>query len=169
MRALVAPAPFKGTLSAAEAARAMAAGLVQVQPDWTLDLAPISDGGDGFLETMIMATGARRQVAVVRGPVHSPVAAAYGLKREPDGVLALIESAQAAGLAHLPPEHFDPLGASSGGVGELMLEARQKGARRFLLGLGGSASTDGGAGLARALGYRLHDGAGDAAAGRGAA
>jgi len=123
--------------------------------DIECELLPTSDGGDGFLDCLAGALGARRYSVVVRGPVHSPVAVPYGL-RAADG-LAIVETALACGIALLDPAHLDPLGASTGGVGEVLAEARQQGARQVLVGLGGSASTDGGAGMARALGYRFLD------------
>jgi glycerate kinase len=96
---------------------------------------------------------------LVRGPLHSPVKATYGLGRGADR-MAVVESAQAIGVALVPGGRLDPLGASSGGLGELLAEARQAGARSFLVGLGGSAATDGGTGMARALGYRFLDAGG---------
>lgn len=155
MKVVVAPAAFKGTLSPLEAARAIETGLRSVDPSLQCDLVPLSDGGDGFLEAMLPALGAERRSVIVRGPVHSPVSASFGLSSG-DGT-GVIEAAQACGLALLPPDQLDPLGASTGGVGELVAEARQAGARSLLIGAGGSASTDGGSGMARALGYRFLD------------
>ena len=135
----------------------MAAGLRGRYPDVELDLLPISDGGDGFLECLESPLHLSRRSVVVRGPVHAPVAAAYGLGADGTGV---VEAAQAVGMARLAPEQLDALGASSGGLGDLLGEVRQAGAQRLVVGLGGSASTDGGTGMARALGYRFLDGAG---------
>ena len=157
MNVVVAPNAFKGTLSPLQAARAIEAGLRQADPGVECDICPVSDGGDGFLEAMSTALGAERRAVIVRGPVHSPVKAAYGLHRRERSILAVVESAQAIGLALLPPDQLDPLGASSGGLGELLAEARQAGADAMLVGLGGTASTDGGTGMARALGYRFLD------------
>jgi glycerate kinase len=120
-------------------------------------LAPLSDGGDGFLEALLAANPIPRRKVLVRGPVHSPVGAAYGLGS--DG-RAVIETALACGMALLRDGELDPLGSSTGGVGELMAEARQNGATEFVIGVGGSASTDGGTGMARALGYRFLDSGG---------
>jgi glycerate kinase len=155
MRVVIAPTAFKGTLTPREAAEAIAAGLGQCYPEAELDLVPIADGGDGFLESLEGPLAAQRRSVLVRGPVHSPLAANYGL--QPGGGVAIIEAALAVGLARLPPGQLDPLGASSGGLGELLAEARQAGARSFLVGLGGSAGSDGGTGMARALGYRFLD------------
>jgi glycerate kinase len=178
-RIVVAPNAFKGFLSPVAAADAIATGLRRSHPGAALDLAPLSDGGDGFLETMLVALGGgERRAAMVRGPVHAPVAAAFGLvggaagdgagARDAAGsgstapgraapLTAIVEMARAAGLALLPRDQLEPLAASTGGVGELLREARQAGATRFLIGLGGSATSDGGTGMARALGYRFLD------------
>jgi glycerate kinase len=154
---LVAPTAFKGTLTPGQAAAAIAQGLMAANPGAEVELAPLSDGGDGFLECIEARLGAARRSVVVRGPDHAPLAAAFGLSAE--GV-AVVEAALAVGLARLGSRGLDPLGASSGGLGELLAETRQAGASEILLGLGGSASTDGGTGMARALGYRFLDAAG---------
>ncbi|MFN2464470.1 MAG: glycerate kinase [Candidatus Dormibacteria bacterium] len=157
MKLVVAPTAYKGTMSPREVADAMTAGIASRYPRAQFVTVPISDGGDGFLECLEGPLGASRRSVVVRGPLHSPLAAAYAIN--PQGV-AVIETAAAIGMARLPARHLDAMGASSGGLGELMAEARQAGAGEFLLGLGGSASTDGGTGMARALGYRFLDRAG---------
>ena len=154
---VIAPTAFKGTLSPREAAAAIAGGIRQRNPAVDPDIAPISDGGDGFLECLEGPLHAERRSVVVRGPVHSPVAAAYAVA--PGGV-GIVEAAQAVGMARLGAGELDALGASSGGLGELLAEVRQAGARRLVVGLGGSASTDGGTGMARALGYRFLDATG---------
>jgi glycerate kinase len=139
------------------AARAIESGLRSAHPDVECDLAPLSDGGDGFLEAVQAAEPAPRHKVMVRGPVHSPVGASFALV---PGGRAVIETAQACGMALLAEQELDPLGASTGGVGELIAEARQRGAAEFVIGVGGSASTDGGTGMARACGYRFLDAAG---------
>ena len=156
MKVVVAPNAYKGSLSPLAAARAIESGLRRGNPTVLCELAPLSDGGDGFLEALLHALPGRRHRVLVRGPDHAPVGAAYGIRR--DG-LAVIEAAQACGLALLG-EARDPLGASTGGVGELLAEARQQGGVEFVIGIGGSASTDGGTGMARALGYRFLDAGG---------
>ncbi|MEA2682949.1 MAG: glycerate 2-kinase [Chloroflexota bacterium] len=158
MRVVVAPTAFKGTLGPTAAAGAIAAGLRRRRPDLEIDLVPIADGGDGFLESLEGALGAERRSVIVRGPVHAPLAAPFGLQA--GNGLAIVEAALAVGLARLAAGELDPLGASSGGLGEVLAEARQAGGRTFLVGLGGSASTDGGTGMARALGYRFLDSGG---------
>ncbi len=160
MKAVVAPTAFKGTLSPLQAATAIAAGLGQAWPGAEVDLCPIADGGDGFLEAVGAVVGVERRAVLVRGPVHTPVKATYGFRREGGGGLAVVESALAIGLALVSRGDLDPTGASTGGLGELLAEARQAGATSLLVGLGGSAATDGGTGMARALGYRFLDAAG---------
>jgi glycerate kinase len=142
------------------AARAIESGLRRTLSEVRCDLCPVSDGGDGFLEVLLAANPAPRHKVVVRGPVHSPVGISYALAQGSQGGRAVIETAQACGMARLGEGDLDPLGASTGGVGELIAEARQKGATDFVIGVGGSASTDGGSGMARALGYRLLDAGG---------
>ncbi|MDP9326222.1 MAG: glycerate kinase [Candidatus Dormibacteraeota bacterium] len=160
MKVVAAPTAFKGTLTPLRAADAIAAGLRQTSREVEVDVCPIADGGDGFLEAIGEALEVEGRAVLVRGPMHAPVKATYGIRREEAGTLAVVESAQAVGLALLQPGQLDPLGASSGGLGELLAEARQAGSTSFLVGLGGSASTDGGTGMARALGYRFLDGDG---------
>jgi glycerate kinase len=139
------------------AAQAIESGLRSAHPKIDCDLAPLSDGGDGFLEALLAAKPVPRHKVLVRGPVHSPVGASYALA---PGGRAVIETAQACGMALLGEDELDPLGASTGGVGELIAEARQNGATEFVIGVGGSASTDGGTGMARAVGYRFLDAGG---------
>jgi glycerate kinase len=157
VKVVAAPNAFKGSLSPLQGARAVEAGLRRADPAVDCDLAPISDGGDGFLEALLTARPAERRKLVVRGPVHSPVAATYAVDA---GGAALVEAAQACGIALLGDGQRDPLGASTGGVGEILAQARQDGAVELVVGVGGSASTDGGTGMARALGYRFLDSAG---------
>jgi len=154
VKVVVAPTAFKGTLTPNEAASAIGRGLRQAHPEAELVALPISDGGDGFLECLSGPVAGERRSVVVRGPVHAPLAAPYALSSTGVGV---VEAALAIGLARLRPGELDPLGATSGGLGELLAEVRQAGATEILVGLGGSASTDGGTGLA---GYRFLDAAG---------
>jgi glycerate 2-kinase len=149
---VLAPDKFKGTLSAAQAAAHLAAGLERASPGLRVIRLPVADGGDGTVDAAV-AAGYRRAEAEVQGPSGEPVSAAFAFG---DGT-AVIESAQAAGLGRLPGGVPAPLTASSRGVGELILAAAGLGARRVVLGLGGVASTDGGAGLVTALGARLLD------------
>lgn len=152
---MLAPNAFKGTLSAIEAAEAMAEGARRALPDARLDLLPIADGGDGTMDVLVAGTGGGRRTLRVRGPLGERVDAAYGVLEE--GKLAVIEMAQAAGLALVPAARRDPRITTTHGVGELMQHAYDAGARRFIIGIGGSATNDGGAGMAQALGYHLLD------------
>jgi glycerate 2-kinase len=158
---IIAPDGFGGTLTAADAAAAIAAGWRDVRPDDELVLVPMSDGGEGLLDVLeVLATpSATRQVAEVAGPLGQPVDAGWLLRS--DGS-AVVESAQACGLALVAPERRDPMLATTYGVGELLEVIRELGARRILVGLGGTASVDGGAGALTALGFRptLEDGSG---------
>jgi glycerate kinase len=146
MRLLVAPDKFAGTLTAVEAAQAIATGWARQAPDDELDLAPMSDGGPGFVHVLHAALGGILEPVVVAGPFGDPVPAEILL----DGDTAYVESAQACGLALSGTDR--PERASTYGVGELVLAAREAGARRVVVGLGGSGTTDGGAGLLAALG-----------------
>src|SRR5580693_683433 len=159
-RVVVAPDKFKGSLTAAE----VAAGLLRGGFTGEIEALPVADGGDGTVAAAIAAGYSRVELAV-RGPVGKNVTASYALL----GDTAVIEAAQACGLALLPPGCLAPLTATSRGVGELILAAGQLGARRIVLGVGGVATTDGGAGLLQALGARLTDDEGrDLAPGGGA-
>ncbi len=146
MRVLVAPDKFAGTLTAVEAAQAIAAGWKRQAPDDELDLAPMSDGGPGFVEVLHAALGGSLEPVVVSGPFGDPVPATILL----DVHTAYVESAQACGLALSGTDR--PEQASTYGVGELVAAAREAGATRVVVGLGGSGTTDGGAGLLAALG-----------------
>jgi glycerate kinase len=160
MRVLIAPQEFKGSLTAAEAATAIAAGLGRARPEWELDVAPVSDGGPGFLEAMCAAGSHEWCVAAARDPLGRPVAASY--LRLTEAREAVVEAAQANGLWRLGPGELDPLHADTAGVGDLILAAMSEPPSRLIIGVGGSATTDGGAGMARALGARFLDGAGNA-------
>jgi glycerate 2-kinase len=149
---VVAPDKFKGTLTAAQVAAHVAAGLDRACPGVTTVQVPVADGGDGTVDAA-EAAGFRRVEMGVRGPTGRPVTASFALL---DGT-AVIESAQACGLTRLPGGVAAPLTATSRGVGELILAAVRMRAKRIVLGLGGVACTDGGAGLVTALGGRLLD------------
>jgi glycerate kinase len=147
---VIAPDKFKGTLCASEVAAHVAAGLAAVRPGVETVAIPVADGGDGTVDAAI-AAGYRRVELGVRGPLGRSVTAAFGLL---DGA-AVIEVAQACGLTLLRGRELAPLTATSRGVGELIVAAVRMGAKKVVLGLGGTATTDGGAGLVQALGARL--------------
>jgi glycerate 2-kinase len=161
---LVAPDKFKGSLSAAEVAGFVAAGLARAGFGGEAVRLPVADGGDGTVDAAV-AAGYRRIEVEVRGPAGRLVTASFGML---DGT-AVIEAAQACGLTLLPAGSLAPLTATSYGVGELILAAAGLGADRVVLGLGGVATTDGGAGLVQALGARLTDDRGRELAPGGAA
>jgi len=149
---VIAPDKFKGTLSAVQVAAHVAAGLERACPGLPTVQVPVADGGDGTVAAA-EAAGYRRVEIGVRGPTGRPVTAAFAFADR----IAVIESAQACGLDRLPGGAPAPLTASSYGVGELIIAAARRHAKRIVLGLGGVASTDGGAGLVTALGARLLD------------
>ncbi len=155
MRVVIAPNAFKGSLSAVEAAEAIAEGVRVAASDADVVLVPIADGGDGTVDALVAATGGEHRTLRVRGPLGDPVDADYGLIN--GGSTAVIEMAKAAGLALVPPGKRDPRITTTYGVGELLQHAYDAGARHFIVGIGGSATNDGGAGMAQALGYHLLD------------
>src|SRR5438445_6038081 len=158
MRIVVAPNAFKGSLSALQAAEAIRDGVLAAAADADLVLVPIADGGDGTVDALVATTHGERRTLRVRGPLTHPVDADYGVIA--NGRTAVIEMAKAAGLALVPPERRDPRVTTTYGVGELLQRAYEGGARHFIVGIGGSATNDGGAGMAQALGYHLLDGNG---------
>lgn len=158
MRVLVAPQEFKGSLAADEAAAAIASGIRRVRRDWTLDILPLSDGGPGLLDAMRRAIKADTMAAVVHDALGRKVLGRY-LRVRATGEI-IVEAAQANGLLHLKPEERDALHADSFGVGELIADAAKESPSRMIIGVGGSATTDGGTGAARALGGRFTDMAG---------
>lgn len=155
MRFLISPQEFKGSLSAQEAAHAIARGLRRVWPEAELDVAPMADGGPGTVAAVLSARGGRPQKTVVSDPLGRPVEAAWALLD--DGPAAVIEMAAASGLVLLRPEELDPRRTTTRGTGELIRTALDAGCRRLTVGVGGSATNDGGAGMAQALGARLLD------------
>ena len=155
MRIVLAPNAFKGSLSAPDAARSMREGARRCFPEADLVELPVADGGDGTVEALVAATGGEIRSARVRGPLSETVEAGYGLLE--GGQVAVIEMARAAGLALIPAARRDPRITTTHGVGELLQLAFDQGARRFIVGIGGSATNDGGAGMAQALGYHLLD------------
>lgn len=151
---MLAPDSFKESLSAEAAARAMAAGIAQVDPLIEIDRCPISDGGEGFVAALSAAANGTAQQTVAAGPLADPVEAAWATL--PDQT-AVIEMAAASGLERLTPAQRNPLHTTTLGTGQLIAAALERGCRKILVGLGGSATTDGGAGMAQALGVRFFD------------
>src|SRR5256885_13457129 len=163
---LVAPAAFKGTLGPRRVAGALSAGTRGADPEASLLRCPISDGGDG-LRDAVLPPGSLREPVSVTGPLGAPVRGVLGWV---DAETAIFESATASGIALLRSDQLDPLRATTRGVGELIWEAAERGAKVVVVGLGGSATVDGGTGAARGLGGAVLGAGGEAApAGRGAA
>jgi glycerate kinase len=155
LRIVVAPNAFKGSLTALEAAEAIGEGVRAAAADADLVLVPIADGGDGTVDALVAATNGEQRTLRVRGPLSDPIDAGYGVID--GGSTAVIEMAKAAGLALVPPAKRDPRITTTYGVGELLQRAYDERARHFIVGIGGSATNDGGAGMAQALGYQLLD------------
>ncbi len=166
MKIVIAPDSFKESLSAPKVAAAIARGFVQACPDVRCVCIPMADGGEGTVEAILAATGGESRVNVVEDALGRPIQAQWGWL---PGKIAIIEMACAAGLEHIAVADRDPLRASSLGVGQLMGHALDMGAQHIVLGLGGSATNDGGAGMLQALGLALLDAQGMALAPGGAA
>lgn len=159
MKIVLAPDSFKESMTASQAVAAMRAGVQEVLPDAECIEMPMADGGEGTVDAVVDALHGRRVEAVVQDALGRPVTATYG--HVPLRQLAVIEVAAAAGLERIPVEKRDVLRASSFGVGELIRSALDRGAEDFLVGLGGSATNDGGAGMLVALGAVMTDAAGN--------
>ncbi|MFZ1375955.1 MAG: glycerate kinase, partial [Geothrix sp.] len=155
MRIVVAPDSFKGSVSALGVAEAMERGIHAVFADANVLKVPIADGGEGTVEALVAATGGRLMHTDVRGPLGDPVRAHWGVSG--DGATAFLEMASASGLPLVPKEGRDPRRTSTFGTGELMKAALDAGLRKLVIGIGGSATNDGGTGMARALGVRFLD------------
>lgn len=159
MRILIAPNAFKGSISGYDAARAIEKGIRRVMPDAECILLPIADGGDGTADVLVHGIGGRFMTAKVVNPLLKPISTTFALMS--DGLTAMIEMANASGLRLITSEERNPLTATTYGTGQLLRAALDVGARKIIIGLGGSATVDGGAGMAQALGARLLDGQGD--------
>ncbi len=161
MKILIAPQALKGSLDARSVAQAIAQGLRRVWPDAQYVLLPVADGGEGTTQALVEAAGGQMIPARVSGPLGEPIESFFGILGTPgDPPTAVIEMAAAAGLPLVPPARRDPRVTTTRGVGELMRLALDRGCRRFIIGIGGSATNDGGAGMAQALGAALLDEAG---------
>ena len=173
MKILIAIDSFKGSLSSKEAGEAIKSGILRVIPDAEVLISPLADGGEGTVETLVEALGGSLETVRVKGPLFQEVEAHYGILPESkkntseaslktssknplsNGKLAVMEMSQASGITLLSPEKRNPLKTSSYGVGQMILDAYYKGCRRFLIGIGGSATNDGGIGMLSALGFRF--------------
>ncbi|MTD41199.1 glycerate kinase [Erwinia sp. CPCC 100877] len=155
MKIVIAPDSYKESLPADRVAQAIEKGFREIFPDAEYVSIPVADGGEGTVEAMIAATQGRRMQVQVTGPLSEPVTASWGLSG--DRHTAFIEMAESSGLALVPLTRRDPRLTTSRGAGELILAALESGARRIIIGIGGSATNDGGAGMVQALGARLLD------------
>ncbi|AKA38534.1 glycerate kinase [Yersinia ruckeri] len=167
MKIVIAPDSFKESLTAMQVADAIELGFREIYPHADYIKLPMADGGEGTVESMVAATGGEIIQVAVRGPLNQSVNAFYG--RLGDGVTAVIEMAAASGLHLVPQEQRNPLHTTSYGTGQLILSALENGARKIILGIGGSATNDGGAGMMQALGVKFFDAQGMELAGGGAA
>lgn len=158
MKVVLAPDSFKGSISARDLCAFLREGVLEVFPEAQVTELPLADGGEGTTEALAHATGGRMVECEALDPLGRPVRAAYGALG--DGRTAVVEMAQASGLPLLAPHERNPLIADSFGTGQLIREALRAGYRRLIIGLGGSATNDGGAGMAEALGARFLDAAG---------
>ncbi|MCD6360809.1 MAG: glycerate kinase, partial [Armatimonadetes bacterium] len=159
LKIVVAPDSFKGCLSALEVCEASADGIARIARDIEVIQVPMADGGEGTVQSLVDATGGEPVTTTVTGPLGEPVQATWGLLG--DGETAVIEMAAASGLPLVPEDRRDPLVTTTRGTGELIRAALDAGRRRLIVGIGGSATTDAGAGMAQALGVRLVDGEGE--------
>ena len=155
MKIVIAPDSFKECLTAAQVAQSIENGMQQIFPDADYVQVPVADGGEGTLQSLVDATQGRFIEVTVTGPLGEPVTACFGLLGKGD--TAMIEMAQASGIELVRPETRNPLIATTFGTGELIKAALDLGARHFIVGIGGSATNDGGAGMLQALGIKLLD------------
>nr|WP_263324583.1 glycerate kinase [Neobacillus sp. Marseille-Q6967] len=153
MKILVAMDSLKGSLSSMEANEAIREGFLNLNSDFVVETVPVADGGEGTVEALVYATGGNFIETVVTGPIGQPVNARYGILG--DGVTAVVEVAEACGLPLLSQDERNPLLTTTFGVGELILDAIDKGCHEIIIGLGGSATNDAGVGMLQALGYRF--------------
>lgn len=159
MKIVVAPDSFKGSLSAQGVCQAVKQGIHSVFPEAEVIELPLADGGEGITESMVYASGGTIQRAMVKDPLHRTIEAEFGVLG--DGETAVIEMAKASGLPLLSEKERNPLKASSFGTGELIRAALDAGYRKFIIGIGGSATNDAGTGMLKALGMKFYDGAGN--------
>ncbi|TBL80346.1 glycerate kinase [Paenibacillus thalictri] len=155
MKIVLAPDSYKGSLTAKQACDAMEEGILRAAPHAEIAKVPMADGGEGTVQSLIDATGGKLLTVEVTGPLGDKVKASYGILG--DGETAVIEMAEASGLYLIAAENRNPLATTTYGTGELIRAALDQGCRKFIMGLGGSATNDGGAGMAQALGVRLLD------------
>ncbi|QQE79115.1 glycerate kinase [Alicyclobacillus sp. SO9] len=155
MKVVIAPDSFKGSLTASQVANTIQRAFIAVMPDASVVTVPMADGGEGTLDALINATNGKKVACTAQGPLMHPVSTHFGVLG--DGVTAVIEMAQVSGLTMVPKDQLNPEYTSTYGVGELVTRALDEGYRKFVIGVGGSATNDGGLGLLQALGGRFLD------------
>ena len=155
MKVIIAIDSFKGSLSSLEAGHAIEEGIMNVYPDANVCVRPLADGGEGTVEALTCGMGGTLETITVTGPLGTPISCQYGILKE--SKTAVMEMSAAAGITLVPPELRNPLKTTTYGVGEMICDAIKKGCRRFIVGIGGSATNDGGIGLLQALGYGILD------------
>ncbi len=158
MKIVVAPDSFKGSLTALQVSEAIEQGFKKIFPDAEYEKVPMADGGEGTVQSLVDATGGQLLTEIVTDPLGGKVEANYGILG--DEMTAVIEMAAASGLPLVPMDKRNPMFTTTYGTGDLIKAALERGCRRFIIGIGGSATTDGGAGVAQALGARLLDASG---------
>lgn len=154
-KVVVAIDSFKGSLSTFQAGRAIEEGILRVYKDAEVVISPIADGGEGTVEAIVSATGGNMTEVSVHNPVGDTIQASYGIIH--DSKTAVIEMSAAAGITLIDENQRNPLNTTTYGVGEMILDAIGKGCRKFVVGIGGSATNDGGVGMLQALGFEFLD------------
>ena len=155
MKIVISIDSLKGSLSSIEAANAIKTGILNVYNRADIKIMPLADGGEGTVEALVEGMNGQEQVISVTGPINEKLNATYGILKETN--TAIIEMAQASGLPLVPTELRNPLNTTTYGVGEIIKEAIEKGCRNFIVGIGGSATNDGGVGMLQALGFEFYD------------
>ena len=155
MKVVVAIDSLKGSLSSIEAGLAAKEGILKARPDATVIVKPLADGGEGTVDALIEGMNGERVDITVTGPMGTPVSCYYGYLKESN--TAIMEMASAAGITLVPDNEKNPMLASTYGVGEMILNAMERGCRKFIIGIGGSVTNDGGIGMLKALGYEFFD------------
>lgn len=166
MKVTIAIDSLKGSLSSLEAGHAIESGIKNVYPDADVCVRPLADGGEGTVEALTLGMGGELETIIVTGPHGRPVSCQYGIIKETN--TAIMEMATAAGITLVSGDERNPLKTTTYGVGEMILDAIHKGCRRFIVGIGGSATNDGGIGMLQALGYDFLDADGQPVPHRGA-
>ena len=155
MKVVVAIDSLKGSLTSLEAGEAIREGILKVMPQAEVWVRPLADGGEGTVEALTLGMGGKVETVEVTGPLGKPVMCSYGILEAAQ--TAIVEMSGAAGITLVPKEERNPLNTTTFGVGEVIRDAIAKGCRHFIVGIGGSATNDGGVGMLQALGYGMLD------------